>query len=101
MDPLLFLSFLNNLPNVVFHSTVYLFVDDLKLLYKEHLGDCYRAQIDLDSIYQWSYESNMNFNLKKCHIISFNKAPKMQVHLGKSVLQYKSPLKILVLRAST
>ena len=95
LRPLLFLIFINDLPNVVFHPTVDMFADDSKLSYNEHLGDCYRAQLDLDSIYQWSYESNMNFKLKKCHLISFNKAPKMQIHLGKSIPQDEKSVKDL------
>ena len=36
----------------------------------------------------------MNFNLK-CQFICFNKAPKMQVHLGKSILQYEKSVEDL------
>ena len=59
------------------------------------MGDCYRAQIDSDSIYKWNYEKNMSFNLMRCVIISFNKRLKTQVHLGKPKLQFEESVEDL------
>ena len=72
LGPLLFLIFINDLPKTVFNSKVFLFADDLKLLYNENLGNAHGIKQDLDSILRWSYENNISFNLSKCQYINFN-----------------------------
>ena len=57
LGPLLFLIFINDVPETVFNSKVFLFADDLKLLYNENLGNAHRIKQELDSILRWSYEN--------------------------------------------
>ena len=70
--PFLFLIFINDLPETVFNSKVFLFADDLKLSYNEPRGNAHGIKQDLDSILRWSYENNISFNLSKCQYIFFN-----------------------------
>ncbi|XP_008474632.1 inositol monophosphatase 1-like, partial [Diaphorina citri] len=52
--PLLFSLFFNDLPQVIRHSSVLMFADDVKL-YKtiRTIGDCYLLQCDLDAFHSW------------------------------------------------
>ncbi|KAI5731088.1 hypothetical protein M8J77_004495 [Diaphorina citri] len=52
--PLLFSLFFNDLPQVIRHSSVLMFADDVKL-YKtiRTIGDCYLLQCDLDAFPSW------------------------------------------------
>ncbi|KAI5754712.1 hypothetical protein M8J77_010880 [Diaphorina citri] len=52
--PLLFSLFFNDLPQVIRHSSVLMFADDVKL-YKtiRTIGDCYLLQCDLDASHSW------------------------------------------------
>ena len=48
------------------------FSDNLKLLYKENLGNAHGMEQDIDSILRWSYINYINFNLLKCQYKDFN-----------------------------
>ena len=87
LGPLLFLIFINDLPETVFNSKVFLFADDLKLLYNENLGNAHGIKQDLDSILRWSYENNISFNLSKCQYINFNITSKLSPVLGQWSLE--------------
>ena len=71
LGPLLFLIFVNDLPETVFNSKVF-FADDLNLSYNENLGNGHEIKQDLYSILRWSYENNISFNSSKCQYIKFN-----------------------------
>ena len=88
----------------VFHSTVDLFADDLKLLYNENLGYCYRVQIDIDSIYQRNYENNIIFSVKKCNFIILKKRQRSKFIWTIQSCHMKNPskmCKLICLGAST
>ena len=87
LEPLLFLIFINDLPETVFNSKVFLFADDLKLLYNENLGNAHGIKQDLDSILRWSYENNISFNLSKCQYINFNIKSRLSPVLGQWSLE--------------
>ena len=77
LGPLLFLLYVNDLPEAV-NCPVKLFADDTKLysgIASE--SDALRMQADLDSLVQWSDSWQMPFNEDKCkvmHVGSANKA---------------------------
>lgn len=67
LGPILFLLFINDLPDVVTHSKCLLYADDLKL-YKTitNINDCNLLQTDLLHIFQWSVANKLPFNVPKC-----------------------------------
>ncbi|KAI5717710.1 hypothetical protein M8J77_009943 [Diaphorina citri] len=61
--PLLFSLFFNDLPQVIRHSSVLMFADDVKL-YKtiRTIGDCYLLQCDLDAFHSWLLINGLLFH---------------------------------------
>ena len=70
LGPLLFLLYINDLPENV-KANVKLFADDC-LLYKEinNISDGQDLQNDLKALESWEYEWQMSFNADKCFIIT-------------------------------
>ena len=67
LGPVLFLIFINDLPDNI-RSSVRLFADDCVLYRNIHsLQDCLTLQEDLTSLGQCEADWQMNFNLAKCH----------------------------------
>ena len=67
LGPVLFLIFINDLPENI-RSSVRLFADDC-VLYRniESSMDCQILQDDLNSLAQWEIDWQMKFNVAKCH----------------------------------
>ena len=74
VGPLLFLLYVNDLPDAAEHSKVPMFADDSKC-YRviETPQDTELLQSDLHSLCSWSTTSDLNFNLKKCTSIRFSR----------------------------
>ena len=74
LGPILFVIFINDLPDVV-TSMVKIFADDTKLFHSVHSPQ-HRIQLqnDLDNLVEWSRKWQLGFNEAKCKVI----------HLGKS-----------------
>ena len=99
LEPLLFLLFINNLPEVV-KKTLYLFADDTKLLAEvKCLQDALALQTDIDEMDKWSKEWLIKFHPNKCHVLTMGKPSKIKhVHayaIGDSVLERVSSEKDL------
>ena len=74
LGPLLFLVYVNDLPDVV-HCDVKLFADDTKLFTKvQSYSDAARLQSDLESLLRWSNTWLMPFNQSKCKVLHFGHA---------------------------
>ena len=74
LGPLLFLTYINDLPDNL-KSSVRLFADDC-VLYHE-IRDCRDArelQHDLDTLVQWERDWQLSFNPSKCHIMRLSHA---------------------------
>jgi len=73
LGPLLFLTFINDLPDVVM-SQVRLFADDC-LLYRtiKTIDDQIRLQDDLYALQHWSEKWGMRFNAKKCYVLRMSR----------------------------
>ena len=72
LGPLLFLVYINDLPECVTFSKTFLFADDTKCL-ASSLGNSSSVglQHDLDNLIHWSVSNNMLFNEAKSAIIRF------------------------------
>ena len=67
LGPILFLIFINDLPDNI-RSSVRLFADDCVLYRNIHsIQDCFILQEDLTSLGQWEADWQMKFNVSKCH----------------------------------
>ena len=74
LGPLLFLTYINDLPSVVQHSSTKLFADDC-LLFKNINSrlDQQMLQKDLTSLEEWEKSWQMEFNPSKCTVIQISK----------------------------
>lgn len=73
LGPILFILYLNDLPNCVLHSKILSFADDTKC-YKviQRVEDTNCLQEDLDCICSWSSTWKLKFNLLKFALLHFN-----------------------------
>ena len=71
LGPLLFLLYVNDLPNAV-SSTTKLFADDVKLIGNAESPD--KIQEDLNSLADWEHKWCMSFNVKKLFVKMLNSA---------------------------
>ena len=75
LGPLLFLLYINDLPDVVRNSDVALFADDTKLyLEVTNIENCRDVQLDLESLHQWSLKWKLSFNASKCKVLSITRS---------------------------
>ena len=68
LGPLLFIIFINDLPEVCLQSIVFLFADDSKT----RCSDFDSVQDDLDRFIAWGQANEMVFNAGKTQFITFN-----------------------------
>jgi hypothetical protein len=92
VGPLLFVIFINDLPELIPNqSKTALFADDTKLYRSiSSISDCESLQRDISSLNYWSQNSNMKFNALKCKVLTITrkKSPvTTDYHLGDANLQ--------------
>lgn len=75
LSPLLFALYQNDLPSRI-KSNVLLFADDMKIFanIKKH-EDARILQGDIDTIYNWCENNQLQLNTKKCFTIAFTRKP--------------------------
>lgn len=67
LGPLLFLIYINDLPECINYASCHLFADDAKLLKSVVTSnDCTQLQLDLLSLEQWCNTWRLNLNQRKC-----------------------------------
>ena len=72
LGPLLFLVYVNDLPNVVDNSVI-LFADHSKRCKViGDIGDCQELQ-DLDSLQEWSHDWRLRLNKSKCEVLTVSR----------------------------
>ena len=70
LGPVLFLIYINDLPEYVSNSTVRLFADATLLYLTIHnSSDCTKLQDDLNNLQKWESDWQMSFHPEKCEVI--------------------------------
>ena len=75
LGPILFVIFVNDLPDILPDETLAaLYADDTKL-YKSitSVGDCENLQQALTDLDQWNRENNLDFNESKCKVLTITR----------------------------
>ena len=90
LGPLLFLAYINDLPNNI-SSEVRLFADDCVMYRPIHdNSDVESLQQDLDKLNVWQNTWQMQFNVQKCYTLKITHSrqkPDHQYKLGQNILQ--------------
>ena len=88
LGPILFVVFINDLPDVV-RSSVKIFADDTKLFRALRSSeDKVKLQQDLDSLMEWSQKWQLGFNESKCKVLHLGSAnERMKYQMGASTLE--------------
>lgn len=74
LGPILFVVYINTLPEVVENSEVFLFADDTKAFKEVHTkNDCDSLQTDINNMYKWTEKSLLKFHPDKCGIMRIGK----------------------------
>ena len=76
LDPLLFVIFINEMPDMV-HTCIQMFADDTKLFtHIKDESDVARLQDDLDSLQSWADAWQLRFNPDKCKVLPGSAPPR-------------------------
>ena len=77
LGPLLFVLYINDLPDTV-QSNVLLFADDTKIFnHISSIDDAIALQKDIDALNHWSDKWLLKFNTDKCHVLTLGKFEKI------------------------
>ena len=71
LGPILFLIYINDLPEYIKHSRIRLFADD-SMIYRQikSQSDCLKLQEDLEAAIKWEQDWLMSFHPDKCNIMN-------------------------------
>jgi len=70
LGPILFLIYVNDIPDILFDVMVRLFADDTKLFKCiTNIIDAEQLQLCLDSFYEWSITWQINITIGKCDVL--------------------------------
>ena len=89
LGPLLFLIYINDLPESIPHSSVYFFADDTKLLTTPTVNDL-QLQNDINSLSWWCSQWKLKLNPTKCVGIHFSKstASPPNLHINNTPIEF-------------
>ena len=64
LGPILFLLFINDLPDRIIYSKSLLFADDLKFFRTvSNINDCFLLQLDINAVVDWCVANNLQLNI--------------------------------------
>jgi len=96
LGPLLFLLYINDMPDEVLNSDCRLYVDDTLLCYDIQEGDCSPLQEDVNILERWSILWCMPFNADKCQHMQVGKeVPDFRLILNQKYLPITNEIKYL------
>ena len=99
LGPLLFILYVDDVRQVVKHSSIKLFADDISLYSQVSCyDDCLQLQSDLSSIYQWSLRWQLQLNPRKCEAINIsNKRSSINIdyYIGSHLVSWSQKVKYL------
>lgn len=98
LGPILFIIFVNDVTEVIKHSAVLMYADDLKIfkvIKTKH--DAELLQMDIKSFKRWSEENGLKLNESKCSCITFSKKNPFVIDykIGDQFLSRKNEVKDL------
>lgn len=74
LGPLLFLIYINDLPDALDFCEILLYADDAKVFYcYSDENDSFKIQHDFDKLCQWSELNGLSLNTKKCKVMTFSR----------------------------
>ena len=74
IGPLLFLIYITDIDEHLIHTKTASFADDTRIIKGiKQIDDCNHLQVDLNKIYEWASENNMNFNENKFEHMRYGK----------------------------
>lgn len=77
LGPLLFILFINDLPNAINNSEVLLYADDAKVFKSiDNNIDNEQLQADFDNLSLWCYNNDLSINIQKCCILTISRKKK-------------------------
>ena len=102
LGPMLFLIYINDLPDVLLYSDCLLFADDtvLYLGKKEYDIACTEMQLDLDAVHAWCNNNQITLNQAKTQYIRFSyrktlQQPEIPLKLGDTFISKTTSYKYL------
>ena len=98
LGAILFMIYINELPNVVFSSLALLFADDLKIIHCSKNGSLDKLPVDLNNLHNWSVQNCLLINYKKCFFTQFafgSRVEEIVFSLENNLIQEKRAVKDL------
>jgi hypothetical protein len=102
LGPLLFIIYINDLPNALLHSKPILFADDTSLYYSsKSINNLYtNVNDDLKKLNEWFMVNRLSLNISKTNYVHFTKLHMTHNHnqcikLGNNIIKQKNHLKFL------
>ena len=97
LGPLLFLIYINDLPDVCNNTVPYLFADDTNLTYKSSSNSFQTLQDDVDNLHTWLNSNKLSLNLDKTVMLAIcsNVVNQSEISIGEMAIKNEDSMKYL------